>query len=345
MNLNPSIKNSSSQGQRELMDIDDLLMSNPLEDLPLILIVDDEKTMRMLLKKAMEKEGYRVAEATDGKQGIELYQSLNPDIVLLDAMMPLMDGFTCCEKMQALPGSDRTPILIITALEDSESVDRAYKVGAADYVTKPIHWAVLRQRVRRLIQQVSLLTQLENANRELQRLATLDGLTGLANRRCFDRVLDYEWRCGIREAWQSPNPPQLSLILGDVDFFKNYNDTYGHQAGDSCLQQIARAMSRVAKRPPDLVARYGGEEFAVILPRTNVRGAIHVAQMIRSEVRKSAIAHACSQVSEHVTLSLGVASTVPSRETNLEMLIAAADAALYEAKKQGRDRVVCNSQD
>lgn len=316
---------------------------NDQKELPLILIVDDEKTMRMLLRRAMEKEGYRVAEAVDGKQGIELYQSLNPDIVLLDAMMPQMDGFTCCEKMQALPGGDRTQILIVTALEDPESVDRAYEVGAADYVTKPIHWAVLRQRVRRLIQQVSLFAQLETANRELQRLASLDGLTGLANRRCFDKVLEYEWRCGVREGWQSPNPPQLSLILCDIDFFKHYNDTYGHQAGDACLQRVGRAMCREARRPADLVARYGGEEFALILPRTDAEGAVHVARRIRDRVRTCKIAHTSSLVSQYVTLSLGVASTVPTPDTSPAMLIATADAALYEAKKQGRDRPIFHS--
>ncbi|MGK7901194.1 MAG: diguanylate cyclase [Hormoscilla sp.] len=318
---------------------------------PLILIVDDERTMRMLLRRAMEKEGYRVAEAVNGEQGIELYKSLKPKIVLLDAIMPVLDGFACCEKMMTRSTSermqdhwqaDRTPILIITALEDPESVDRAYAAGAADYVTKPIHWPVLRQRVRRLIQQVELFEQLEAANQQLQRLASLDGLTQLANRRCFDRVLEREWHREIRESWGAREPAFVSLIMCDVDHFKLYNDTYGHQAGDACLQQVARALQAAARRASDLVARYGGEEFALILPNTDASGAIHVAEEIRSHVKKCAIAHSSSPVSPYVTLSLGVATITPKSDTEPATLIAAADRALYQAKATGRDRVFFN---
>lgn len=324
------------------------MISNHLKSQPLILVVDDERTMRMLLRRAMEKEGYRVAEAVNGEQGIELYKSLQPQIVLLDAIMPVLDGFTCCEKMMALSTShtapdqshsDRTPILIITALEDPESVDRAYAAGAADYVTKPIHWPVLRQRVRRLIQQVELFEQLQAANQQLQRLASLDGLTQLANRRCFDEVLQREWHREIRESWGAREPAFVSLIMCDVDHFKLYNDTYGHQAGDACLQQVARALQAAARRSSDLVARYGGEEFALILPHTDADGAIHVAEEIRSHVQSCAIAHSSSPVSQYVTLSLGVATIAPTADTEPATLIAAADRALYQAKATGRDRV------
>jgi len=324
------------------------MISNHLKSPPLILVVDDERTMRMLLRRAMEKEGYRVAEAVNGEQGIELYKSLKPEIVLLDAIMPVLDGFTCCEKMMALSTSDtardqahgdRTPILIITALEDPESVDRAYAAGAADYVTKPIHWPVLRQRVRRLIQQVQLFEQLEAANQQLQRLASLDGLTQLANRRCFDEVLQREWHREIRENWNESANAFISLIMCDVDHFKLYNDTYGHQAGDACLQQVARALQTAARRASDLVARYGGEEFALILPHTDASGAIHVAEVIREDLRNCAIAHRSSPVSQYVTLSLGVATIKPTSDTEPPILIAAADRALYQAKATGRDRL------
>lgn len=306
----------------------------PTKEPPVILIVDDDKITRLLLRRAMEKEGYKVIEVTNGEECLATYQSQKPHIVLLDAMMPVMDGFTCCSKLQALPGGDRTPVLIITGLDDKESVDLAFEVGATDYITKPIHWAVLRQRVRRLLQQFQLYKQLEAANQELQRLVSSDGLTKIANRRRFDEYFDLEWRHMAREVLP------LSLILCDIDFFKAYNDTYGHLAGDCCLQQVANAISRKAKRPGDLAARYGGEEFAVILPKTEANGALDLAEKIREAVKKLEIVHAGSPICQYVTLSLGVASMVPDYKTSVATLIAAADKALYQAKEEGRDRVV-----
>ena len=299
---------------------------------PLILIADDDKTTRMGLRQAMEQEGYQVVEAINGENCVAIFSRLHPDVVLLDAIMPIMDGFACCARIQQLQGSTRTPVLMITGLEDQDSVDQAFTAGAVDYITKPIHWAVLRQRVRRLIQQVRLYQQLEDANSELQRLATVDGLTQVANRRRFDEYLEDEWQRMMRE--QLP----LSLILCDIDCFKLYNDTYGHQAGDDCLRKVAQVMQKAAKRAIDLCARYGGEEFAVVLPHTEQPGAIQVAQGIGIGVKDLAIAHATSKVTPLVTVSLGVATTIPSLDSSPERLIMAADKALYKAKAAGRDR-------
>lgn len=307
------------------------------EDPPLVLVVDDDRTMRMLLRRAMEQEGYQVVEANDGEQCLTVYTDQHPDIVLLDAMMPVMDGFDCCVKLQSIAGADHTPILMITALEDAASVDRAFKAGAADYVTKPIHWAVLRQRVRRLIHQAQLHRQLETLNQTLMRLASSDELTRIANRRCFDEYLNREWRRMARE--RSP----LGLILCDIDSFKRYNDTYGHQAGDACLRQVAEAISYRVNRPADLVARYGGEEFVIALPNTSADGTVQVAEMIRCEVKALNIPHSGSSVGGFVTLSLGVAAMIPENESSPAELIAIADKALYEAKAEGRDRVVLKS--
>lgn len=188
-------------------------------------------------------------------------------------------------------------------------------------------------RVERARKLNKLYQQLESANRELQHLAGSDGLTLVANRRRFDEYLDQQFRLMARE--KAP----LSLILGDIDFFKSYNDTYGHQAGDDCLRQVARAISRSVSRPADLVARYGGEELAVILPNTHAEGAVQIAEKVRSEVKVLEIAHANSQISNCVTLSLGVASTLPCDESSCAMLISAADKALYQAKSKGRDAV------
>ena len=319
------------------------------ENPPVILVVDDDQMTRQLLRRVMEKEGYQVIEAANGEQGLEMYKRLKPHLVLLDALMPVMDGFTCCTKLQrlsressldgealtdtkSLRGASPTPVLMITNLNDSESVDRAFAVGAVDYVMKPIHLPVLRQRVRRIIEQTQLYQELKVANLELQRLAALDGLTGVANRRRFDEYLNDEWQRMGRE-----NLP-LSLILGDIDFFKKYNDTYGHQAGDACLRRVADALRFCAKRSVDLVARYGGEEFAVILPHTTAEGAFQVGEEIRAAVDTLKISHAQSTVSEYVTLSLGIACMYPMVSTSPTMLIAVADAALYQAKAAGRNQ-------
>ncbi|WP_414543040.1 diguanylate cyclase domain-containing protein [Nostoc sp. CCY0012] len=327
---------------------------------PVILVADDDKTIRVLLREAMEQEGYRVVEVTDGKQCLDAYETVKPDIVLLDAMMPVMDGFTCCRQLlqiaknnliSALANLDtesavgntmiskiweRTPILMITSLDDEESVDRAFDAGATDYLTKPIHWAVLRQRLRRLLQQAQVYKQLEAANLALQHLANVDGLTGLANRRRFDDYLNTQWINLVQK--QSP----LSLILCDIDFFKLYNDYYGHPAGDVCIREVGTVLSQKAQRNQDLVARYGGEEFAVIMPNTHAFGAFHVAKEIQAGVRELQISHHQSAVSEYITLSMGVTTIIPTWETSPGDLILAADKALYQAKEQGRDRIMLN---
>ncbi len=306
----------------------------------LILIVDDDLFMRKILVRYLERENYRVVEAANGMEALKLYQEYQPDMILLDAMMPILDGFECCDRLQKLPNGDHTPVLIITALEDRESVDRAYEVGASDYVTKPIHWAVLRQRVRRLLDQANLRHQIEAANqrlavvvKELQRLVAIDGLTQVANRRCLDEHLEQEWRRAIRE--QIP----ISLVLCDIDFFKNYNDNYGHQEGDHCLQEVAQAISKTTNRPADLVARYGGEEFAIVLPHTDAQGGINVALRATEIVRSLKLPHEYSKVSNYVTISCGVATLFPTQDSQVINLMKSADRALYQAKAEGRNCV------
>ncbi|MGB3692968.1 MAG: PleD family two-component system response regulator [Spirulinaceae cyanobacterium] len=314
---------------------------------PLILIVDDEKTVRMVLRRAMAKEGYKVIDACDGEECLEICLKQQPDLVLLDAMMPGIDGFTCCAQLHKLLGKNCPPVLMITALEDQTSVDLAFDVGATDYITKPIHWAVLRQRVRRLIQtwwlvqelklqierEKMLSEELEITNQKLHRLASVDGLTQIANRRCFDQTFLYEWKRMTRQK------QSFSLILCDVDFFKAYNDTYGHLAGDKCLLKVAQIIGANTKRPGDLAARYGGEEFAIILPNTGGEGAVKVAENIKQHLHSLAIPHVGSLISNYITLSFGIASTIPDPACSPESLINQADNALYEAKRKGRNRV------
>ncbi|PZV16216.1 MAG: diguanylate cyclase response regulator [Pseudanabaena sp.] len=317
-------------------NISETLSSKP----PLILIVDDDLLIRKILVRYLERENYRVIEAADGMEALEIYQKCYPNVILLDAMMPVLDGFECCLRLQQLPYGNRTPVLMITALEDRESVDRAYEVGASDYVTKPIHWAVLRQRVSHLLDQANLRQQLEAANQqlsvvvqELRRLVSIDGLTQVANRRCLDEYLEQECKRAQRE--KIP----LSLVLCDIDFFKSYNDNYGHQEGDRCLQEIAQAISKSTNRPADLVARYGGEEFAIILPNTGAEGALNVAIRATEVVRSLQLTHDYSKVANHVTISCGVATLLPSQDFDVLHLLKSADLALYLAKAEGRNCV------
>ena len=332
-----------------------------LQQPPLILVADDDNSVRVFLRKAMEKEGYRVVEVNDGKQCLDAYETIKPDIVLLDAVMPVMDGFTCCKHLFQIAKNnlksavetfdtdsslnntvisqiwERTPILMITCLDDEESVNLAFDAGAIDYVTKPIHWPVLRQRLRRLLKEAQIYKQLEAANQALQHLANVDGLTELANRRRFDDYLNTQWINLVQK--ESP----LSMILCDIDFFKFYNDRYGHPAGDICLQKVGGVLSFKVQKHQDLVARYGGEEFAVIMPYTPASGAVHIAEVIQAGVKDLQIVHDGSVVSQYVTLSMGVATVVPTWESSPSDLIVRADKALYQAKAGGRDRFVSSS--
>jgi diguanylate cyclase (GGDEF)-like protein len=302
-----------------------------------ILLVDDDVVVRAKVSESLQQDGFAVILAKNGNDGIIAYQEHRPDLVLVDAVMPLVDGFEFCEKLKDL-GERFTPILMITSLDDNQSVDKAFAAGATDYITKPINLSILRQRVKNLIQQSQLikhqLTELQQANQNLQLLANLDSLTKLANRRGFDRYIQQEW-----DRMQRIRSP-LSLIMCDVDFFKNYNDKYLHPTGDKCLIKVAMAMRNTVRRSGDLVARYGGEEFAVILPNTDALGAVYVAENIRSAVKDLRIPHEASTVSPYVSMSLGVSTIIPTHEAEPQNLIDAADRALYQAKSQGRDRVV-----
>lgn len=261
--------------------------------------------------------------------------------------MPDVDGFTLVRFFRADPETSAVPIIVLSSKEDPRDKSRAFEIGASDYLVKIPDKIELIARVRAhsrsFLAQLerdeayralaALKHQLEVKNAELQRLSTVDGLTGLANRRRFDEVLDQECRRARREGMP------LALIMTDVDFFKKYNDRYGHQGGDECLRRVAAVLAHGARRPADLAARYGGEEFALVLPHTNEEGAVAVAEGLRSGVAALNILHASSSAASYVTLSLGVAVAEPdSPALEPQRLIERADAALYEAKRGGRNR-------
>jgi diguanylate cyclase (GGDEF)-like protein len=313
-----------------------------------ILLVDDSETARVLLERFLIKAGYTDLEKVDSaaeafdKLGMNGPSAHVPkmDLILLDVVMPEMDGIEACQRIKAVESLRDIPIIMVTGKTDDESLQRAFNMGAIDYITKPLNKVELLARVRsalKLKQEMDdrkeATRQLEAANHQLQLLSLLDGLTGIANRRNFDETLDKEWRRGLRDG----HP--LSLILIDIDCFKAYNDNYGHQAGDECLKLVAQTIAGMVKRPGDLAARYGGEEFVVVLPETDMKNAALLAEELREKVESGNLPHAFSKVAGVVTLSLGVASALPSRECTPASLIEAADQALYQAKHSGRNRV------
>ncbi len=306
-----------------------------------LLIVDDTPENIAVLFNFLSGHGFKILVAENGEDALENAQDERPDLILLDVIMPGIDGFETCRRLKSNPPTQEIPIIFITALSDTLDKVKAFKLGAVDYITKPFQQEEVLARVnthltiRKLQNELQAQKEaLEKANLELQRLATLDSLTQLANRRRLDEYLQREWRRATRE--QTP----LSLILCDIDYFKNYNDSYGHQAGDDCLQQVAEALSRTVKRTSDLVARYGGEEFTVILPNTPVEGAMQIAGLIQQNLQTLKIVHPDSVVNEYITLSIGVTSTVPTPQDTPEKLINMADNALYEAKREGKNRII-----
>jgi diguanylate cyclase (GGDEF)-like protein len=321
-----------------------------------ILIVDDMPENIGVLFELLNQEHYEILVAQTGESAIEIALSEQPDLILLDVMMPNgMDGFQTCDCLKSQESCRYTPIIFMTALSDVEDKVHGFKLGAVDYIIKPfqqdevlarIHTHLtLRQLQQQLQQQNDRLRQeiearkeaeiaLLKANRTLQQLATLDGLTLLANRRRFDEYLQQSWRQMLRDN------KSLSLLFCDIDFFKLYNDAYGHVAGDDCLKRVAMALSETTYRPADLVARYGGEEFIFILPDTPPAGALHVAKRAQHRVASLHIPHQNSVVSQWVTLSIGISGLLPSRHNSANQLLDCADQAVYLAKKQGRNQIV-----
>ncbi|MFB2975590.1 diguanylate cyclase domain-containing protein [Microseira sp. BLCC-F43] len=479
-----------------------------------ILVIDDSPTNLSLLTQILSDKGYKVRVATNGKLGRQSASATPPDLILLDIMMPSMDGYEICEQLKADELTRDIPVIFLSGLNEALDKVQAFAVGGVDYVTKPfepleilarsenqLRWRSLELQLKEQNAQLQLLltttqgiskaanvdsalkvilskicqtigwnfaeawlpnlklkalvcsrgwyasdsslllfrqlsqaltfppnvglpgrvwlskkpawiedisqtnarsflrdkiaaavgikaalgvpiivgyrvfavlvflhknqitpdgrlielvngvatqlgaliqrkkaeTALKKANQELERLAALDGLTSVANRRQFDKILQQEWYRLKRE--QLP----LSLIMCDVDYFKCYNDRYGHMEGDNCLRQVASAIASASRRPANLVARYGGEEFAVILPNTSAEAALKVAELIRNQVQQLKIPHALSNASQYVSLSLGVSTIVPTGDSSPLDLIEIADLALYSAKQQGRNCAVARS--
>ena len=300
-------------------------MTKNINDKPLILIVDDTPMNIRVLGTALQEE-YQIRVATSGEEALEMATKLPvPDLILLDIMMPEMNGFQALEVLKSLPETREIPVIFVTALSKEADEEKGLKIGAIDYITKPYSIPVLKARVKNHI-------ELKKLRDVIKENSMLDGLTKIPNKNKFNEILEAEWSRARRYE------ENLSVLMLDLDFFKIYNDTYGHLEGDECLKMVAYALKNLLKRGTDLVARWGGEEFACILPGTNHEGAMKLAEELRKGVENLKIPHEASTVSKYVTISVGVATMIPTLGTEPQEIVEKADKALYRAKQDGCNR-------
>lgn len=320
----------------------------------IVLLVDDQMMVAEGIRRMLVDEpDIEFHYCNDPAQAVLMAVDIQPTIILQDLIMPEIDGYELVKAYRENDDTKNIPIIVLSTKEDANAKSLAFERGANDYLVKLPDQIELIARIRAhskgYLTQLQrddafqalreLQMELEKSNAELQMLSSLDGLTGIANRRRFDEFVNNECLRSAREN------TVLSLILIDIDYFKPYNDNYGHLAGDGCLRQVASALNEVVNRPADLVARYGGEEFVVVLPNTDVDGAVKLAEVLCKKIRSLNIPHAHSEVSEHLTISLGITSKVACEGSSPTDLIAMADEALYQAKESGRDRYVISKQD
>lgn len=304
-----------------------------------ILLVDDTRTEQHIMTVRLNDMGHDVICCSNGKEAIDLYNEYDFDLVIMDVIMPVMDGYEAAQEIRKQE-DDWVPIIFLSGRTDPDDIAAGIEAGGDDYLTKPVDETILAAKMsamKRIAAMrhrlISVSNDLENANDELQKLANADGLTGLANRRIIDEYLEKETARSIR----SEQP--IAVIMIDIDNFKLYNDTYGHLAGDSCLKKVSKVLKNSVRRPEDLVGRYGGEEFCVILPNTDMTGASFVAERIRSDVEGLNIPHAKSTVGSVVTLSVGISNRVHGSKSTATQLLSDADKALYKAKSAGKNQV------
>ncbi|MFP6860555.1 diguanylate cyclase domain-containing protein [Pseudomonas sp.] len=298
---------------------------NATRQKPKLLLVDDQRVNILVLYELFRDE-CEIFMAADGEQTLQSCRTVLPDLVLLDVHMDGLDGHEVCRRLKDDPETRDIPIIFVTAQGEEQDEVRGFELGAVDFIVKPINPVIVKARVK------THLT-LKQQTDILRSFALLDGLTGVANRRKFDEELALDWRQCQRE--QAP----LSVILIDVDHFKRYNDRYGHLQGDAGLQAVAKALGSAIRRPYDLLARYGGEEFACVLPNTNLIDAVKIAECMQAAVRALKLEHLDSAVGQVLTVSLGVATIVPTAGTTSATVVAEADRQLYQAKQAGRARV------
>ncbi len=315
----------------------------------MVLLVDDQAMVGEAVRRALlNQPGIDFHYCSDPAKAITVAEQIRPTVILQDLVMPGIDGLALVRRYRANSATSEIPIVVLSTKEDPAVKGDAFAAGANDYLVKLPSQIELVARVRyhsksytnqlqrdeayRALRESQ--QQLTEKNIELERLTQLDGLTEICNRRHFNEHIQLEWSRSLRD--QSP----LSVLMIDIDDFKQYNDTYGHLGGDEALKQVASTLQLNANRSTDLVARYGGEEFALIMTTTPLSGASFMAEKLRVAVRDLQLTHGDSTVAWHLTVSIGGASTIPQRGGSSLQLIEAADNALYEAKRSGKNREV-----
>jgi len=289
-----------------------------------VLIIDDETTNIIALTNILTPE-YEIYAAKNGLNAIKLAKEHLPDVILLDVLMPEMDGYEVISILKASEDTRAIPVIIISGLGSAEAEEKGLILGASDYISKPFHSSIVKIRIQNQIQFSSQFNI-------VKALSLMDELTGLYNRRGFDSRLRLEWNRARRE--QIP----ISIMMIDIDYFKKYNDGYGHMQGDVALQRVAKIIERVLKRPADFCARWGGEEFIALLPDTALPGALIVAEEIRKNIEDAQIPCDNGYITK-TTVSIGVNTIMPKQDVLVRDFITGADSALYSAKDSGRNRV------
>jgi len=313
-----------------------------------VLLIDDQAMIAEAVRRALSsEEDIEFHYCQDPTKAIKLAAEINATVILQDLVMPEIDGLMMVRYFRVNKATAKIPIIVLSTKEEATIKSEAFTLGANDYMVKLPNKIEMIARIR--YHSKAYINQLERdeafraleesreklaeANLALQKLSSLDGLTGIANRRSFDETLLKEWNRSVR------GEKSIGLIMLDIDFFKLYNDHYGHQGGDDCLKKVAKGLESAIHREADFLARYGGEEFSTVLPDTDLNGAVKVAEEMRLAIKDLKIEHAKSKVTDTVSISIGVSAIVPLQGMNPEVLIAAADQALYKAKEEGRDTV------
>lgn len=301
------------------------MIFNQVRFRPHVLLIDDSPTNLRVMGNILA-EHYIVQAATSGQDALNLLETTTelPDLILLDVVMPQMDGYDTCRAIKLNEATRDIPVIFITGIDSIDAEMKGFECGGVDFISKPINAPIMRARVKIHITLKQQADMLEN-------LAMYDGLTKIANRRAFDEHLTREWRRMQRQA--SP----ISLLMLDVDHFKQYNDYYGHDAGDQCLQKVAQSLADLPVRPGDLAARYGGEEFAIILPETDTNGAWSIGNRVLETIRELNIPHEHSATADTVSVSIGGATAYPKNGDLPERLLKQADQQLYKGKTAGRN--------
>ena len=304
-----------------------------------ILIAEDNLADRLIIRRYLLSMGHEIILAEDGEQAVQLFKEEDPDLILVDVRMPGMDGFATVKQIRSIELEWR-PILFLSGNTEIEAFVSGIKAGGDDYLYKPIDKEVLEAKLMAMERIVAMRKELITVTAELawetekaQQIANQDGLTGLANRRYLNQVLAQE----VKRAAREKQP--LTIIMVDIDYFKRYNDQFGHLAGDDVLRKVAKIFQGSVNRAGDLVARYGGEEFCIILPNTSLAGGKEIAEDLRKSTLEAEIPHADGLSFPWLTISLGVSSQIPEPGTSAEAIIKNADMALYDAKANGRNRV------